>query len=62
MWIRSSCRRPPSGSYTPACGVALNGNLYLDDFYAGQEYGIFLIGKAEPMEAAKQLFMDILDA
>lgn len=52
----------PTGEYTPAYGISLNGSPLLDAFYGEQEYGIFLIGSAEPMETAKQLFMDILDA
>ena len=52
----------PTGEYTPAYGVSLNGSPLLDAFYGGQEYGVFLVGNAEPMETVKQLFMDILDA
>lgn len=51
----------PTGSYTPACGISLNGDPRLDAFYPEQEYGIFLVGNAEPMETAEQLFMDILN-
>lgn len=54
--------RNPTGNYTPAYGISLNGNPQLDALYGDREYGVFLVGNAEPMEAAEQLFMDIIDA
>lgn len=51
-----------TGEFTEACGIALSGNAQLDALYGDQEYGIFLVGNADPMESAKQIFLDIAEA
>lgn len=48
-----------TGEFTEACGIALNGNAPLDALYGNQEYGVFLVANADPMENAQQIFLDI---
>lgn len=48
-----------TGEFTEACGIALNGNAQLDALYGDQEYGVFLVANADPMENAQQIFWDI---
>ena len=52
----------PTGEYTEPCGISLNGNTQFDTIYGEQEYGIFLVTNADPIENAEQVFMDMIDA
>ncbi len=51
-----------TGEYTPACGISITGQEAFDKIYGEQEYGVFLVSNADPVENAEKVFMDILDA
>lgn len=48
----------PTGEETPAYGVAVDGGPW-DPIYGDQEYGVFLISNAEPMDKASEMFLEI---
>lgn len=52
----------PTGEHTAACGISMTGKEPFDEIYGEQEYGVFLVSNAEPMDDAKKVFMDIIQS
>lgn len=40
----------------------MTGKEPFDEIYGEQEYGVFLVSNAEPMDDAKKVFMDIIQS
>ena len=52
----------PTGEQTPAYGISMNGSEAFDSLYGDTDYGIFLIGNADPAELSKTVFLDLANS
>lgn len=52
----------PTGEQTPAYGISMNGSEAFDSLYGDTDYGIFLIGNADPSELSKTVFLDLANS
>lgn len=50
----------PTGEFTPSCGISITGDPRFDEIYGEQEYGVFLVSNAEPMENAEEVFKELI--
>ena len=49
-----------TGEFTQPCGISLTGDSRFDSIFGEQEYGVFLVANADPMENAEAIFKDLI--